>query len=811
MRPPFVPILLILITVIHLESIFVSESVSGDYFPEDELALADQLYLEGRYSEAIEQYNYILQRIDNAAVAVWGLSQIAGCYEYLGDYDQASDKLNTLVTSYQNFVLSQNVHFRLANALFRAKKYGHAVDKLQYVITQFPEDPRTPVSLFQLGYACQQLKLYERAVTYYRRAQPHLPLLVDYIEFFIAQCQIARGEYEHAETHLKHIDEMYPESVLNWQVREQLAECYYQMEAYDPALTQYRRLLNAEKDKYRKAEYHYRISEIYEQQGNTSRAIKNYQLIAKRYPQTTAAYRATQRLQKLNVTETYTDQLLRAEIISNQGFWKQAIAIYEHLLAENPHHPENDKIYYQIGRTYERMDLEASAITVYRELIRQHPRSKWRPYAEKRICECYRKMGEDDLALEHYQHFIKNHPGHWRNVNDAYYEIGRIYERQHQLKPAIRTYETLYKRNPGRKYGSLALWRMVMGYYKLGDYANSIQACQRMIRNYRGENYAAQATYWIGKNYQKMGNQFAASEAFQKVIEDYPDTYYARRAQAQLGQVDWNQFVDMEIPYLDEQAKTAEDSTTQERLSLISPVLRIDEIRASNVHLQKGELLLDLGLYEEAYTEFQTVEDESGNNLHFLYALAKAYDEIQFHDHARRCAEDIARQLKRDIPRGIERLRLPICYAPIVQREARLRKVDPLLICALIRQESAYNPRATSPANARGLMQIIPPTARQIVRELDIPQFEIEDLYLPENSIHFGTYYFSQQLHRFDNQPEVALAAYNGGPGNAAHWLSSNTSGDIDEFVEDIKFSETRNYVKIVMNNYWKYIELYRM
>ena len=107
-----------------------------------------------------------------------------------------------------------------------------------------------------------------------------------------------------------------------------------------------------------------------------------------------------------------------------------------------------------------------------------------------------------------------------------------------------------------------------------------------------------------------------------------------------------------------------------------------------------------------------------------------------------------------------------------------------------------------------GLMQVIPPTAREIATDLSIKNFNQEDLYKPNLSIKFGTYYFNKQLRFLDGKFEAALAAYNGGPGNAHRWLNGNE--DMDEFVEDIEFTETRNYVKIVMNNYWKYLEIWR-
>jgi soluble lytic murein transglycosylase len=128
----------------------------------------------------------------------------------------------------------------------------------------------------------------------------------------------------------------------------------------------------------------------------------------------------------------------------------------------------------------------------------------------------------------------------------------------------------------------------------------------------------------------------------------------------------------------------------------------------------------------------------------------------------------------------------------------------------VIRQESRFNPDAGSAAGALGLTQVIPPTAGDISAALADDSFNIDLLFRPERSIQYGAYYLGTQLTLFDGAPSLALAAYNGGPGNVFRWSGDDTSIDPDLFYESITFSETRAYVQLVLENYAWYQFIYR-
>ena len=144
----------------------------------------------------------------------------------------------------------------------------------------------------------------------------------------------------------------------------------------------------------------------------------------------------------------------------------------------------------------------------------------------------------------------------------------------------------------------------------------------------------------------------------------------------------------------------------------------------------------------------------------------------------------------------------------LLRRIALDAGLPPLLLLALVRQESAYNPDAVSFANAIGLTQVIPPTGQQIANSLGVP-WRLSDLLIPERSLRFGASYLAEQIERFDGNILAALAAYNGGPRNADRWLAAQWWPGAAGYIATIDFSETRRYVERVIEQYAWYRYLY--
>ncbi|MCY4513289.1 MAG: lytic transglycosylase domain-containing protein, partial [Bdellovibrionales bacterium] len=121
---------------------------------------------------------------------------------------------------------------------------------------------------------------------------------------------------------------------------------------------------------------------------------------------------------------------------------------------------------------------------------------------------------------------------------------------------------------------------------------------------------------------------------------------------------------------------------------------------------------------------------------------------------------------------------------------------------SLIRQESAFNPRARSSSDAFGLMQLIPSTARAMARKIKRPYRGVRDLYHPGKNIHLGTYYLKHLLKKYDNSFILAVASYNAGETQTRKWRKTLNKSNPLEFIENITYEETRTYVRLLIRNF---------
>jgi soluble lytic murein transglycosylase len=160
------------------------------------------------------------------------------------------------------------------------------------------------------------------------------------------------------------------------------------------------------------------------------------------------------------------------------------------------------------------------------------------------------------------------------------------------------------------------------------------------------------------------------------------------------------------------------------------------------------------------------------------------------------------------LPLAYWRILFPQDYWATIKEESARNGLDPYMVASLIRQESEFNPRAHSFANAYGLMQLLPSVGREMARHEGISHFETDALLDPATNIRLGTAYLKQTLEKFGDQPEYAFAAYNAGDSRVTDWRAAGSFTGIDEFVESIPFTETRDYVQAILRNEQVYREL---
>ncbi|MBS9781692.1 MAG: transglycosylase SLT domain-containing protein, partial [Gammaproteobacteria bacterium] len=264
------------------------------------------------------------------------------------------------------------------------------------------------------------------------------------------------------------------------------------------------------------------------------------------------------------------------------------------------------------------------------------------------------------------------------------------------------------------------------------------------------------ALYWLGRAKEKLGED--AHAIYQRAAKTR--SYYGFLAADKIGQA------------------------YQFNAQPITPDSRIQRNFEKNISLIRGKLLYQMGEISSARNEILPLAKRM--NKITQRQLAYWLNQQGFHHDAIYVLGKLREWNDIDI-------RFPTPYNVQVEAAHRLTNTEPTWIYAIIRQESSMNPRAKSRANAKGLMQLIPSTARKVARDLGLPLYG-DDIYNPNINTKLGAEYLNQMYQRFGNIA-LASAAYNAGPGRVDKWISSDVS-DMPIWVEKIPFNETRKYVK---------------
>jgi soluble lytic murein transglycosylase len=378
---------------------------------------------------------------------------------------------------------------------------------------------------------------------------------------------------------------------------------------------------------------------------------------------------------------------------------------------------------------------------------------------------------------------------------EALYSSGNMYLLRKDYPNAIAYYGELAKRFPDSKYASSAHWRTGWLNYRLGNDSDAARIFDEQIRTYPSSHEAPSALYWRARIYEEQEHKPAdAAEYYKTLLRLYPHYYYGMLSQQRLAQMG---------------AVTPEPNAILDALKPGTVPELSDDVPDDDPHVVKAQLLANAGLNEYIEPEIRAAE---GSDEWGAFAEAEIYASYGESWRAMRL-------LKRAIPfytsAPIEaipvaywRILFPQNYWADIKADAEKNGLDPYMVASLIRQETEFNPTAISNKNAYGLMQLLPAVGRSMAKEEGVHHFSTNDLLNPSTNILLGTHYLRQMLDKFGGQAEYAFAAYNAGDDRVTDWQSIGNYHGIDEFVESIPFTETREYVQAIVRNEEIYREL---
>ncbi len=735
---------------------------------------------------------------------------IANQFQAEGRYDRARRLFAELVSEADDPSVVHLARFRLGQSYLADANYEEAAAVMVQVADLDPDAARRRQAQFLLGEALAGQGEWERAITAYRAYLAVGGLAQSETWERIGQAYRRLEMWGQAEDAYTRAIETTSDVPTALRLREILAQMWLDQGQPEKALAQYETILGVARNPGYRAEILYRMGEALRAAGRTSEAIERYQAVADTAPTSGYAHQALVALLDLGAP---VDEYQRGVINYYNGVYALAAAALERYVAADPT-ARGGQAYDFLARTYHALGLYQEAIAAWDRVIEDFPQCPCWGQAWLQRAAAQAALGDTTAARAGLLTFAKAYPQH-RLAADALAQAARILEDAGDCEAAAREYRNLQAHYPSSRQGAEGLFAAGMCMYRQQRPKGAVVDWRHLLNAYPSgsSELLARTRLWLGKALLAAGEPARAADIWH-VLARQPETYYGQRALtlAQEAGLDLGMPVQAApLPGLSDQ-EAAEawlrswlPDPPPGPLSTLPPELAQDPL------LVRGLELLDLGLTEEALDELGRLRQRYNDDPLALYRLSLLFRDQRVYRLSIVCAERlIALSSKRldEIPLFIQRLAYPIYFADLIKAEAAERGIDPLLLYAIVRQESLFEASAMSSAAAHGLMQVIPATGEWIASRLGWQDYRRELLYRPYVSIKFGTYYLWSALQMFDGNLLAALAGYNAGPGNAARWWE-RANGDDDQFFAAITLSEPRMYIQRITAYYATYRRLY--
>lgn len=642
-----------------------------------------------------------------------------------------------------------------------------------------------------LGYFDYNKANYAAAAKWLDRALAD-PLLRDSSLYWSAENNIALGHNELALMQLKQLRRDFPDSVLSEQALQSLGTAALTLNQPAEAIA----ALNAYSATAERPALLFLRAEAHELAGQKVQAAADYQAVYLRFALSDPSREAGMKLDYLR--SSLGDQLppipldqrlAHAATLFAAKQWSEARAEYAQLLLQ------------LAGAELERASLRilecglalgGGPSTISALKVDDPDVDAERLYS---LANYYRLPPQENTMIAAVEAAAARAPqSRWAEA--ALFLAGNYFWVQLDRDRAVSYYKRVEENFPAVADATPAQWRVAWAaVLKRQPDAASLLADH--LRRFPGSQFTPDATYWLGRLAEESGNAALARSYYGKLQQRFPQNYFQGLASARLQALGSGAVADAEV------------------LAVIPPVPPAtplgDTIPAAAAARQaRADALRSIAFDASAELELRAGYAVTGEPRLLLEAAQASVNAGHF-GAAFATVRQIYPQLESrpysDVPREVWLTAYPLPFEGSIRQWSAHAGVDPMLTAGLIRQESAYEPEARSPANAMGLMQLLPKTARLVAQQARV-RYARAQLFDPDYNVHLGTIYFAG-LRRTMGGVESALAAYNAGEDRVAQWNVGQSYREIAEFVDSIPFTETREYVEIVSRNAEIYRKIY--
>ncbi len=594
-------------------------------------------------------------------------------------------------------------------------------------------------------------------------------------------------------------------------VRLNLGSAYLRANELDQALAEFDGVYQAASDGATKATANYLAGEALLLKGDNAGAYARFMDSVTNYPQAADAYSG---LVRLIDADQPVDPLQRGLVDYNAGAFAPALDAFNRAIQNQP---SADGIYYR-GLTKLQLGNTTDAADDFRRVIEAFPQDPRRADAYLTLARTqWLYLDQDSQAIQTYLDFVKAMPTD-PAAPDGLFQAGRAAERANDLTRAAEIWLRLPKEYPGSPQAIEGAFAAGIARYRSGDPNAALSAFQEASPQGADSAQHAASLFWQGKSLKAAANVAGAQQAWQDAASADPTGYYSLRAADELaGHAPFQSLgmFDFTTDAAAEQAEAEAWLKTKFQIKGPEPLSALDPGLAGDLRMQRGEEFLRLGLFVEATAEFDDLRKAVANDGEANYRLMHKFLELRLYRQAIYCARQVLTAAGMDdaataqAPVYFNHIRFAPYFGDIILPAAVGQNLDPLFLLSVIRQESLFEGFATSYAEARGLMQVIPSTGADLAKRLDWPPgYTDKDLYRPMVSVRLGAAYLAEQRDLFNGDLYAALAAYNAGPGNSIIWKKL-APDDPDLFLEVIRLDQPHAYIVTIYEVFTRYRDLY--
>jgi soluble lytic murein transglycosylase len=643
-----------------------------------------------------------------------------------------------------------------------------------------------------LGHACMLDHRYAEAIANFSLAKRSGEALDDYADYLGAQTAIQSGRAGDAYVLLDHFADRYPDSIFVATAPVQLASAHMQQSDAPGALSVLMPLVNSAGAQ--QVAFRYSLARAYQLTGDTARAAPIFRDIYTSQPFTFEASQSATQLQAMGEPLSAAERKTHADALFNAKRYGEAAAEYNAIGRNNPQLSPADRdalaIYAAVCdfklKNLSRRDIEklpdtnddTAALKLY--MLAELSRNEGD------------RAGHDALIAQLVERFPTS-----RWLEEALYSGGNMYLLNHDPAQTIYHYSTLFKLFPNSTYAPSAHWRTAWMNYRIRNYPEAARLMDEQIVRYPGGLEIPATLYWRGRIYEDEEHNFPQAVNYYRRLSDvYADYYYANLARQRLAVLGAQPALAPAPPLSAANKAPAPDLT--------------GDLPENDTHLIKARLLANAALNEYIAPEIAASPTSAEWGALAQAEIYVSYGEVtRALQSMKRSGISFFTMPMDQVPAIYWQLMFPQPYWKELVANAGDNGLDPYLIASLIRQESEFNPAAISPANAYGLMQLLPSVGKSLAKKHGVKGFATNQLLDPTINLELGTINLKQAIDRYGGQVEYALAAYNAGDTPVRQWLASNDYKDVPEFVESIPYSETREYVQAILRNREIYRALY--